>query len=224
MKSVAITAAAAVASSIRVDNFNTTFSAISTVTSTGATFDNMLGPFVPSLLVTPNASFEAADANMIGDRATSVTHDHDATNNTLSVVPGRLGLVFSNGANSGVASFEVTYSNFSADVSAIDDAQFEFTVSSSDLDNRSTPVFLPVTVGLNGIERSVDVSAEGRYALSLDDFSGLDLANINEVTFSFSNGGVFGVDIAFDTLRFVPTPGTVSLLVAASLAPARRRR
>lgn len=216
--SIALSAGLAAASgSIVIDDFSTDLSA------------GPLGTFG-----LPTFSSDTAPLGALGDRTTTLTlnaSNPSPQSSTLGILsaggglPNRLS--FSNGSQQISNSFSITYdsltqTDFAASISG--PGFFEFEVASSDLDDRTTPVFLDASISVNGVTRTVSVSGEGTYSIGFSDFGGVDFSNVTSVGFAFGTESVDAVDISFANLRATPAPSAAALLGIAGLATTRRRR
>ena len=214
--------ASSATAAVTIDDFSTPFSAQGVEIATGNPVEGLLGALFPGVIDLPTSSAEVSPVGAIGDRQTDMTLNPAATNATLGILNDRVS--FSNGSGNSQNAFELSYSNLNEDFSALNNGAFQFEVVSSDLDDRPTPVFLPVTIAANGVAQSVDISAEGIYSIPFSAYTGVDFSSITTIDFSFGTASTDGVDISFADMKAVPAPGAAGLLGLAGLAATRRRR
>jgi hypothetical protein len=124
---------------------------------------------------------------------------------------------------------ELSYDFAGVDLLALGNA-FEFELGSGDfdIDNRpNNPAFLPfeitLTSGSDSASASTLVSDEGMYTIDFSAYSGVDLANITNITIEFG-GEVLTPDLLLGTVRIIPAPGGLAILGMVGLVGGRRRR
>ncbi len=122
---------------------------------------------------------------------------------------------------------EVDYAIPSTDLGAHGDAfEFEFGSGDFDIDNRTTPAFLPyeITVisGTGTDSASVLVSDEGIYTIPFAAFTGVDFTDVTGIGMSFG-GEVATPDFLVGPMAVVPEPATLALLASGCVLVLRRR-